>query len=176
MLSHQFTCPLVHLRSSSLVYSKNDPEFITWRTAQVFIPLIRFLQPSLGLRFFLVLLRHIFLISSFISAGWMVFTSNIPKYLQFSFSSNILIYSWFCSFIHSDFSLFPLFNISMAHFSMPNSIPVSHLYILIVCVRISKSFSFLFIYLFIYLFFYFFANSSMLSMFIWVDWSLLAIL
>ena len=48
---------------------------------------------------------------------------------------------------------------SRAHFSMPNSIPMSCLYILTVCIRVSSSFSF-------------FANSFMSSMYIrWLIFS-----
>ena len=38
---------------------------------------------------------------------------------------------------------FPLFVISIAHFSLSNSIPVSWLYSLTTCIRVSNSFSFL---------------------------------
>ena len=52
-----------------------------------------------------------------------------------------------------------LFITSMAHFSMPNSIPMSWLYILTACIRVSSSFSF-------------FANSLMSSMYIkWLIFS-----
>ena len=44
--------------SSSIVHFKNDPEYLTWGTVQVFIPLMRFLMQSLVSRsFFFVLLR-----------------------------------------------------------------------------------------------------------------------
>ena len=56
---------------------------------------------------------------------------------------------------------FLLFITSMAHFSMPNSVPISWLYIIIVCIRVSNSFSFL-------------ANSLMSSMYI-SGWSFLVI-
>ena len=54
---------------------------------------------------------------------------------------------------------FLLFITSMAHFSMPNSIPISWLYILTVCIKVFKSLSFL-------------ANSLMSSMYIkWLIFS-----
>ena len=54
---------------------------------------------------------------------------------------------------------FPLFIISMAHFSMPNSIPISRLYILKFCIRVSNSLTF-------------FAKSLMSSMYIrWLIYS-----
>ena len=67
--------------------------------------------------------------------------SNIPKYLQFfhfSECSDSFLNWQFYSFWF--FSLFQLF--STAHFSMPNSIPISWRYILIVSTRIFITFSF----------------------------------
>ena len=75
---------------------------------------------------------------------------NIPKYLYVSFSSNILILSWFRSSIPSVRYRLPLLVTSMAHFSMPKSITIFWLYIFTAC--------FLFFYSFL-----FFANSLMLS-------------
>ena len=62
------------------------------------------------------------------------------QYLLVSFSPSILIFSWFGSFIMCHF---PLLIISMARFSMPNSIIISWLYILTVSIRVSISFSLL---------------------------------
>ena len=45
-------------------------------------------------------------------------------------------------------SLFALFIICRAHFSMPNSIPISKLYILIVCICLQFFFFFLFFFFF----------------------------
>ena len=78
------------------------------------------------------------LFSFFLSS---LLVSNIPKNFKFSFSLSILALSWFGSPLPSIVSLFEFFVISMAHFSMPNSIPTSWLYILIVC------FQFFFIFL-----------------------------
>ena len=64
---------------------------------------------------------------------------------RFRFLS-VLILSWFVSSIPSVRCSLPLFIISMAHFSMLNSIPISWLDILIVCIRVSSSFSFFFLY------------------------------
>ena len=47
--------------SSSLVHLRKGPEYLTRGTAQLFIPLIRFLPESLVLSGFLVLLRYSFL-------------------------------------------------------------------------------------------------------------------
>ena len=54
----------------------------------------------------------------------MVSASKIPKYSQVSFSSSVLILSWFGRPIPSVRCRLPLFIISMVHFSMPNSIPM----------------------------------------------------
>ena len=58
-------------------------------------------------------------------------------------SPSVLILSWFGSSISSIRCRLPLFISSMAHFSMPNSIPMSWLYILFACIRVFSSFSFL---------------------------------
>ena len=137
--------------SSSLVYFKNGPEYLTRSIAQVFIPLIWFLQHSFVSSSFLVLLRYFFFIFSFISSCLMVSVSKIPKYLYVSLS--VLILSWFGSSIPSARCCLPLFITTMAHFPLPNSTPMSWLYILTACIRVSSSFSF-------------FANSLMSSMYI----------
>ena len=121
--------------------------------------MMRFLQFSLVSSRFLVLLRCAFLIFSFISTCLMVSASYIPKYSKVSFSLSILIFSWFVSSISTVMCRFQLFIISMVHFSMLNSISMSWLYILIVCIRVSNSFSFL-------------ANSFMQSLYIrWLIFS-----
>ena len=66
--------------SSSLVHFKNGPDFLTRVTAQIFIPLIRFLLHSFVFSSFLVVLRYSFLFY-FISTCLMVPAVNIPKYL-----------------------------------------------------------------------------------------------
>ena len=66
----------------------------------------------------------------FITCCLMVSASNIPKYLLVSFSPSVLMTTWFGSSTPSAMCLLPLFNTNMAHFSMPNSIPTSSLYIL----------------------------------------------
>ena len=98
----------------SLVYFKKNPEYLTRSTAQVFIPLIMFLLDSFVLSSFLV-----------------------------SFSPSVRILSCFASSIPSVRCRLPLFIISMAHFSMLNSIPMPWLYIPTECIRVSNSFSFI---------------------------------
>ena len=75
----------------------------------------------------------------------------MPKYLYVSFSPNVLILSWFASSIPPSRCRLPLFITSMAHFSMPNSIPMSWLYILTACIRVSSSFLFIIIIIIILL-------------------------
>ena len=65
--------------NSSLVHCRNIPEYLTRRTAQVFIPLISFMQYRFVASSFLVLLRYSFLIFSLISTCLMVLASKIPK-------------------------------------------------------------------------------------------------
>ena len=81
--------------NSSLVHFKNGPEYITRRTAQVFIILMKFLLQSLVSRSFLVWLRNSFLILSFISACMTLSAFSIPKNLSFSLFPNVLILSSF---------------------------------------------------------------------------------
>ena len=67
--------------SSCLVHLRKGPEYLTRGTAQVFIPLMRFLLESFVSSSFLVLLRYSFRIMSFIFTCLMVSGSKIPKYL-----------------------------------------------------------------------------------------------
>ena len=109
-------------------------EYLTKVTAQVFIPLIRFLLDSFVSSSFLVLLKYSFWIFHFISTCFMVSASKITP--------SLLILSWFGSSVPSiRFGLLLLIT-NMAHFSMPNSILMSWLYIPTVYIRVSCSFSF----------------------------------
>ena len=128
--------------SSSLAHFKNGPEYLMKGTAQVFISLIRFLLYNFVSCSFLALLRYSFEIFSFIST-YLMSASNILKYLYVSFSLGVLIFSWFSNLIPFVMCRFPQFIISMAHFSKSNSIPMSWLYILTACIRVSNYFSFL---------------------------------
>ena len=94
MYSHLFSCFWSICSSSSLVNFKNGPDYLTWSTAQVFIPSIRFLLYSFVSRSFLVLLRYSFLIFSFIFACLMVSASKMPKYLWVSFSPSSVFKSY----------------------------------------------------------------------------------
>ena len=123
--------------SSSLVHLRKGPEYLTSGTAQVFIPLIRFLLLSFVSSSFLVLLR--FFLNFFFH--FHLFEGVILQDAQV-ISASVFILSWFGSSILSVSCRLPLFITSIAHFSMPNSIPMSRLYILTVCIRVSSSFSF----------------------------------
>ena len=109
--------------SSSLVHFRKGPKYQTRSTAQVFIPLISFLLDC-----YLILLKYSFLIFSFICTCLMVSTSKMPKYLLVSFYPKVLILSWLGNSIPSVRCRLSLFITSMAHFSMPNSFPMSWLY------------------------------------------------
>ena len=67
--------------SPSLVLLRKSLEYLTRGTAQVFIPLIRFMLESFVSSSFLVLLRYSFWIWFFILTCLMVSASRIPKYL-----------------------------------------------------------------------------------------------
>ena len=71
----------------------------------------------------------------------MMSASSIPKYLLVSIYPSVPILFWFgSSFCHISFSAFI---ISMVHFSMLDSIPISWLCILTADIRLSSSFPFL---------------------------------
>ena len=146
------------LLCSSLVHFRKGSEYLTRGATLVLIPLIRFLQESFVLRSFLVLLPYSFWILSFISTCLIESASNMPKYLEVWFSPCVLILSWFGSSIPSVRCRLQFFITNMVHFSMPYSYPMSWLYILFTCIRVSSSFSF-------------YANSLMSSMYIrYIRW------
>ena len=66
--------------SSSQVHSRKGPEYLTRDTAQVFIPLIRYLLGSFVSSSFLFLPRYSFWILSFISTCLVVSASKNPTY------------------------------------------------------------------------------------------------
>ena len=137
--SHYFSHSLIHLLKS---FSGQLQEWsgISYEvTAQVF--LIRFMLYSLISSSFLVLLIYPFLSFSFISTWLMLSASKMRNCLYVTFPPTVLILSGFCCFIPSVRCRLPLFITSNAYFSMPNSIVMSWLYILIVCIRVSTSFS-----------------------------------
>ena len=125
---------------SSLVHFNNDPDYFTRETIKVFIPLRKYLLRSFVSRNFLVRLFLFFFLSSlFYCAHFQYF--KVDVILLFSkVSSSILIWpiSSLCylSFYH--------FSLCEWHIlSMPNSIPINCLYILIVSISIQFFFLFL---------------------------------
>ena len=133
--------------SYSPVLFRNDPEYLTRDTAQVFINpdrsgIYSFNEipgADLGFKVFSRLSNSFLLITVYL----MVSVSNTPSICTFP----SLQAFWFFHGVTLLFLLLvrlgPLFSISMAHFSMPNSIPISWLHILIDCIKVSSSFSFL---------------------------------
>ena len=72
--------------SSSLVHLRNGPVYLPGRTAQVFIPLMRFLLNNCGSNSFLVLLRYSFFFSSLFvwSCPFTMFISFLfPEHFDF---------------------------------------------------------------------------------------------
>ena len=126
--------------SYSLVHFKNGSEYLTRWTAQVFIPLIRFRLCSFVLNSFCVLLRYSFNFFFLLH----LFDGVHFQYAQIFVSFLFIECSEF--FLHSIVLILLSFSASyvcMAHFSMPNSIPISWPYILTAYIRVSNSFSFL---------------------------------
>ena len=101
------------------------------------VPAIEFVSSS-----FQVLLKYSFLIFFFHFHLCDVSTSKMPNYLYASFSLCFLIITWFGCSTPSVMCRLLVF-IKMVHFSMPNSIPISWLYIPTVFIRVSSSFCFL---------------------------------
>ena len=118
--------------NSPRIHFKYGLEFATLGTALVFIPFIKFLLFSLFSNSFLVLLRYASLIFTFISTCLIMSASNYPMHLYVSFSPCDLIFSWFGSSISSVFYRFQFFITSIAYFSIPNSVFMSWLFIIII--------------------------------------------
>ena len=119
--------------SSSLVHFKNNSEYLTKETAQLFIPLMRVLLCGLVLSSSPELLKKLFHLRLFDDVCF----QYSQVYVSFLFSEH------FGSSIPFVICRFPLVIISMTHFSMPNSIPISSLYLLIAFIKVSNSVSFL---------------------------------
>ena len=74
---------------------------------------------------------------------WWYPFSVFPSICRFPFSPNVSILCWFVCSIPSVMDHSPLFIISITHFSLPDSIPISWLYIHTGGIRFSNSFTFL---------------------------------
>ena len=106
-------------------------------SAQVFIPLMRFLQWHLVSRNFFIRLRFILVNLFFLSL--LVWWCPLPIF-QSTCNFPFLKAFWFFDLVVLFFLLFII--MSIVHFSMPNSIPIPWLYILIVCIRVPNFFIF----------------------------------
>ena len=122
-----------------LAHFKDGPEYFKRGTAQVFIPWMRFLLQSLVSRCFLVHQRYSFLFFFHLHLfdGVRFQYSHILVGFLFSVHSDSLIWQFY---FFRYLSLPTFFFIRIAHLFMPNSIPISRLYILFVCIRVSTTF------------------------------------
>ena len=122
----------------SLVHSKNCLEYFTRGITELFIYLMRFLLPSLILRSSSIL-PDTFLFSFFSSllVKWFLL-HTFPR--TYRFPSVLVLSCLGICILSVFFVLFPLFIRNITHVSMPNSIPISGLYILIVCIRVYNFF------------------------------------
>ena len=111
--------------SSSRVHLRKGPEYLTSGTAQVFIPLMRFLLESFVSSSFRVLLRYSFSDRVFhlhlFDGVSLQDTQVFVGFIFFERPNSVVI--WYS--IPSVICRLPLFMTSMEHFSMPNSIPMS---------------------------------------------------
>ena len=110
---------------------KNSPEYITWRTAQVFIPLMRSLQQSLDLRCFHFLKLSILTFS--IISDYVCFQYS-QVHVIFFFTSCLMVF-WFGTSIQSLF-LFLLFHYQYGTFFNSEF----HFFILVYSYRLYLSF------------------------------------
>ena len=143
MHRHKCSCSLVDLLSSSLVYFKDNPEYLTRRTAMVFISLMKFQwYDFVSSSFFFVLLRRYFLTFFFhicLLDGVLFHYSQVL--VSFLFSECFDCSKFSCS-IPSITYRFAFLSINITHLSMLNSMPISCQYILITCIWVSNFFHF----------------------------------
>ena len=129
--------------SSILVHFKNISEYLKRRNTQLFIYLMRFLLQSLVSRSFLFCLWYSFVFFSFhfwsFDGACFQYSQALVIFLFSKHSDSFPIWQFHVSVI----SLFSFFIIILVHFSMPNLIPISWLYIRSDGIRVSKSYSFL---------------------------------
>ena len=148
---YSFCTSLLHSFIIWLNVSSLSSQSILQRgNAWLFITLMRFLSQSLVSRTFLIFPSY-----SFLSFNFCLFDDFRLQFSQLLviFSSNVLILSWFCNSIPSVLSLFPLFKIRIAIFSIQNfliysgckelEILILSIRILIICISLSSSSSFL---------------------------------
>ena len=114
--------------SSSIVHFKNSSEYLTSGTALVFPSLMRFLPQSLVLKSVLFSYFFSIIFACLIGVRFQYF--HVLVIFLFSKTSDSFLFWQFYSFCYSSFSTF---HYQDGTFSLPNSIPISWHYILIVC-------------------------------------------
>ena len=137
-----YASSFVYLFSSpSLVHFKNGPECLTRGTARIFIPFVKDLLLSFVSSSFLVLLRYQKDVLSSLLV-WCWFLPIFPSICTSLFSWNVLIFPWFDSSNQS--CVFSWFSLLTWYIFLSNSIPISWVYILTACIRVSNFFVFVF--------------------------------
>ena len=130
------------LLSFPLVHFQNDPKYLKKRKTQVLISFDEISTAEVDFGKFSRSSEVLFSFSFFFCLrlfdGICFQYSQILVIFLFSQCSGSFLF-WQFYFFH--FCLLPLFIKSMAYFSKPNYIPTFWLYILIVCIRFSSSFS-----------------------------------
>ena len=120
---------------SSRLHVKNDPEYLTRMTAQVFISLMKLSDEEFGFEKFSrsseAIFSHFFF--PFRLFDGIHFQDN--QILVIFFSPSILVLPWFDTSFLSVICRFPLL-ICMVHFSRLNSITTSCLNIFISCIKV----------------------------------------
>ena len=124
--------------SSFLVAFKDGPEYLTKVTSQVFIsfdeiPWLGFEKFSWSSEIFFFLF-FLFISSPFCDSVRFQYSRVLLGFLFSEFSDSFLIKQ----FYFYRYLFFLTFHFKVAQFSMPNSLPISWLYILIVCIRVSN--------------------------------------
>ena len=133
---------LVHLPLLLLVHFNNGSEYLTSEIIQVFILLAIFLLSDIGFAMFLVLLMYTFYTFSLIACLWLFPLPIFPILCNFLSLQVFYCFPDLIGIFILLFRFFLSFNHQHGTFSISNPIPLSWLYILLVCIIISFSFSF----------------------------------
>ena len=134
----------VCLRSFSVCF-KNGQDYLT--REKLFLCLFHwwyFCWRALFREVFLFFRGTLFWFFHLFQIFWWCLLPILPSTWHLLFSESSLILCWFGRSMTSAISLSPLFIINLAHFSMPNSIPISCWYIPNACIKSPFSFFFLF--------------------------------
>ena len=120
----------------------NAAEYLNKDNAQVLIPRTKLPPFSFYFKTFLNLLIYSFQTFNFMFSSKNLSASKIPKYLYLSPSCNDLIILPPGNSIPTDFTTFHFSITNIAHFSIPNSIPIPLLKTRTACTNESNPFSF----------------------------------